>query len=92
MWLLGVSRTTLREALRGLQQQRLIVRRRGLGAFVAKPPMMKDPSMNFGISAMIKPAGYVLQVQKATIRREGASIEYHVSDAFVFLLNRNGPY
>jgi GntR family transcriptional regulator len=34
----GVSRTTVRQAMNDLTAQRLIVRRRGLGTFVAEPP------------------------------------------------------
>jgi GntR family transcriptional regulator len=54
---LGVSRTTLREALRSLENLALIERRRGLGTYVASTPIVKDLSINFGISEMVRQAG-----------------------------------
>ena len=56
--MLGVSRTTLREALRILEEQRLIRKRRGLGTFVMERPIVKDMSQNFGITEMISQAGF----------------------------------
>jgi GntR family transcriptional regulator len=55
--MLGVSRTTLREALRILEEQRLIRKRRGLGTFVMERAIVKDMSQNFGITEMISQAG-----------------------------------
>jgi GntR family transcriptional regulator len=57
--MLGVSRTTLREALRILEEQRLIRKRRGLGTFVLERAIIKDMSQNFGITEMISQAGYI---------------------------------
>jgi GntR family transcriptional regulator len=57
MQILQVSRTTLREALRMLEEQGLIVRRRGLGTFVSKRLLINDISNNFGITQMITQAG-----------------------------------
>ena len=54
---LGVSRTTLREALRSLENLSLIERRRGLGTYVTSAPIVKDLSINFGISEMVRQAG-----------------------------------
>jgi GntR family transcriptional regulator len=57
MNMLGVSRTTLREALRALDEQGFIERRRGLGTYVREQSILKDLSINFGISEMIRQAG-----------------------------------
>ena len=57
--MLGISRTTLREALRILEEQRLIRKRRGLGTFVLEQAIIKDMSRNFGITEMISQAGFV---------------------------------
>jgi GntR family transcriptional regulator len=56
--MMGISRTTLREALRILEEQRLIRKRRGLGTFVMERAIIKDMSRNFGITEMISQAGY----------------------------------
>ena len=55
--MLGVSRTTLREALRILEEQRFITKRRGVGTFVMVRTIVKDMSLNFGITEMISQAG-----------------------------------
>lgn len=55
---LEVSRATLREALRTLEDRQLIVRRQGRGTFVSQAPIVKDLHRNFGITAMIRAAGY----------------------------------
>jgi len=69
---LGVSRATLREALRQLQDRGLIVRRHGRGTFVAKRPIRKDLNRNFGITAMIRSGGYRPGVRGLEIREEAA--------------------
>jgi GntR family transcriptional regulator len=55
---LDVSRATLREALRTLEDRQLIIRRHGRGTFVNEVPIVKDLHRNFGITAMIRAAGY----------------------------------
>lgn len=57
MNMLRVSRSTLREALRLLEEQGLILRKRGLGTFVSTRSIIKDLSQNFGITEMISQAG-----------------------------------
>lgn len=70
--MLGVSRSTLREAMRSLEEQRLIVRKRGLGTFVSERSILKDLSMNFGITEMIRQAGMTPGSEKVSLRREKA--------------------
>ncbi|HEX9066843.1 MAG TPA: GntR family transcriptional regulator [Streptosporangiaceae bacterium] len=55
---LQVSRATLREALRTLEDRQLVVRRHGRGTFVSTAPIVNDLHRNFGITAMIRAAGY----------------------------------
>ena len=57
--MLGVSRGTLRESLRMLEEQGLIIRRRGKGTFVRARPILKNLSVNYGITDMILSAGYI---------------------------------
>lgn len=71
--MLGVSRTTLREALRILEEQRLIRKRRGLGTFVLDRTIDKDMSHNFGITEMISQAGYTPGTRDFEIYEEPAS-------------------
>jgi GntR family transcriptional regulator len=73
MNMLGVSRTTLREALRSLEQLGMIQRKRGLGTFVAEKSIVKDLSSNFGISEMIRQAGMIPGSLETEVRREEAS-------------------
>ena len=66
--MMGISRTTLREALRILEEQRLIRKRRGLGTFVMERAIVKDMSQNFGITEMISQAGYTPGARDFNIR------------------------
>jgi GntR family transcriptional regulator len=71
--MLGVSRTTLREALRILEEQRLIRKKRGLGTFVMERAILKDLSRNFGITEMISQAGYTPGMRDVNIKLDKAS-------------------
>ncbi len=73
MQILGVSRTTLREALRTLEEQGSIRRRRGLGTFVSERAIVKDLSINFGITEMIRQAGFTPKTVQCDVHREAAS-------------------
>lgn len=73
MNILGVSRTTLREALRTLEEQGFIIRRRGLGTYVSEKSIIKDISINFGISEMITQAGLTPGTLEAFVRKDRAS-------------------
>jgi GntR family transcriptional regulator len=72
---LGVSRATLRDALRQLQDRGLITRRHGQGTFVAKRPIRKDLNRNFGITAMIRSGGYRPGTRGLVSREEAADRE-----------------
>jgi GntR family transcriptional regulator len=71
--MMGISRTTLREALRILEEQRFIRKRRGLGTFVMERAIVKDMSENFGITEMISQAGYKPGTQDCYIYLDQAS-------------------
>ena len=71
--MLGISRTTLREALRILEEQRLIRKRRGAGTFVLEHAIIKDMSQNFGITEMISQAGYTPGTHDFNIHLDRAS-------------------
>src|SRR5512141_2509244 len=71
--MMGISRTTLREALRILEEQRFIRKRRGLGTFVMERAIIKDMSQNFGITEMISQAGYIPGTRDFKIYVEKAS-------------------
>jgi GntR family transcriptional regulator len=72
---LGVSRATLRDALRQLQDRGQIIRRHGRGTFVAKRPIRKDLNRNFGITAMIRSGGYRPGTRELELRTEAADRE-----------------
>lgn len=61
---LGVSRNTLREAYISLENEGIIVRRHGIGTFVAHSPVIKD-SLNYfsPFAQLIEAAGYTPHFQ-----------------------------
>jgi len=71
--MMGISRTTLREALRILEEQRLIRKSRGRGTFVMDRAIVKDMSQNFGITEMISQAGYTPGTRDFKIYSDQAS-------------------
>jgi GntR family transcriptional regulator len=73
--LLGVSRTVVREALRILEEDGLITRRRGIGTFVRKHPILNNLSLDFGTTDMITAAGMVPGTHRVDIRVDTADAE-----------------
>lgn len=56
---LGVSRNTLREAYVALENEGVIIRRHGIGTFVAQPPFIKDSLNEFSpFAQIIQDVGY----------------------------------
>jgi GntR family transcriptional regulator len=73
MVMLGVSRTTLREALQTLEDLGYITRHRGLGTFVSEKSINRDLSANFGITEMIRQAGMEPGHKSVSLRHETAN-------------------
>lgn len=72
---LGVSRPTLREALRLLEDEGLVTRTRGAGTFVAeRPRVANNLDANFGVTDAIRRAGMRPGYEDGTTRFEPASL------------------
>jgi GntR family transcriptional regulator len=77
---LGVSRATLRDALRSLEEDGFVTRVRGAGTFVTHRPRLKNNlDVNFGVTDLIRSMGMVpgtegLKVYEATASGEEASL------------------
>jgi GntR family transcriptional regulator len=72
---LGVSRATLREALRALEDEGLLRRRQGSGTYVAdRPRMTNSLDANFGVTDAIRAAGMQPGVADARHWTEPASV------------------
>ena len=73
---LGVSRATLREALRSLEEEGLVRRTRGAGTFVAdRPRMANNLDANFGVTDAIRFSGMEPGTEQGSVRIEAASAE-----------------
>ncbi len=56
---LGVSRNTLREAYISLENEGIIIRRHGIGTFIAQPPLIRDSLNDFTpFAKIIQDVGY----------------------------------
>ena len=73
---LGVSRATLREALRSLEEDGFVSRRRGAGTYVTHRPRLRNNlDVNFGVTAMIRAAGMTPGTSIIRTHKERAGIE-----------------
>jgi DNA-binding GntR family transcriptional regulator len=71
---LGVSRATLREALRSLEEDGFVTRRRGAGTFATHRPRLRNNlDVNFGVTQMIRATGMTPGTDKADAREESVS-------------------
>jgi GntR family transcriptional regulator len=70
---LGVSRNTLREAYISLENEGIIVRRHGIGTFIAHSPVIKDSLNHFSpFAQIIEAAGYTPHFQTLSMTRVNA--------------------
>jgi GntR family transcriptional regulator len=79
---LGVSRATLREALRSLEEDGFVSRRRGAGTYATHRPRLRNNlDVNFGVTAMIRAAGLTPGTVRARTSQEQADAdEAHALD------------
>jgi GntR family transcriptional regulator len=72
--LLNVSRSTIRSALTILEQGGFILRRRGVGTFIAKnPPAYNNLNINSGVTQLIRSSGAAPGCIETLITTRGAS-------------------
>lgn len=75
---LGVSRNTLREAYVSLENEGVIVRRHGIGTFVAHSPIIRDSLNDFSpFAQIIQDGGYTPNFQTLSMGFEYAPQDVH---------------
>ena len=74
---LGVSRATLREAMRTFETQGLILRRQGVGTFVVRPTQILESGLEMleSIATLAKRSGLPVAMGDITIETRGATGE-----------------
>jgi GntR family transcriptional regulator len=74
---LGVSRATLRDALRSLEEDGFVTREHGAGTFVTfRPRLRNNLDVNFGVTRLIEQHGFAPGVASLAIARSGADQEW----------------
>jgi len=70
--MLRVSRTTVREALRSLEDDGLVIRRQGVGTFVLERPIINNFGINYGVTEMIRLANMTPGVSELNVTEKPA--------------------
>jgi GntR family transcriptional regulator len=74
---LGVSRATLRDALRSLEEDGFVTREHGAGTFVTfRPRLRNNLDVNFGVTRLIEAHGFEPGVASLTVTRAAPEEEW----------------